>query len=388
MTPVSGLTEGQFAAAAALMGGRADAVLADAITVCQIPAPPFQEARRGAYVAERLRSVGLAVETDVEGNVLGTLLGRSDLPTTIVMGHLDTVFDEHIDLTVRRERERVYAPGIGDNSLAVAVMWHLAEVVQEVARGSIGSIIFAGTVGEEALGDCRGAKYLWRTHGDRIGRWLALEGALLAEVQISGIACRRLKIAYRGPGGHSWMRAGRPSAIHALGTLIHRLTTMPLPTAPRTTLNVGLIEGGTSVNAIAAKATLLLDLRSEEQGRLEALDRDVRTVVQETAGSLGVEAEIAMIGDQPAGHLPRDHWLARTILQAARVSGVQVSFRSGGTDANIALSHGAPAACIGITQGFGLHTPGEYIEVGPLGSGLGYVVRVLMVLASRPEAPA
>ncbi|RMF85610.1 MAG: M20/M25/M40 family metallo-hydrolase, partial [Nitrospinota bacterium] len=193
-------------------------VLNEAIRICEIPAPTFEEAERGRYVAERMRAIGLEeVSTDAVGNVRGTLSGNPDFPTVLVMAHLDTVFGREIPITVRREGEYIYGPGIADNSLAIAAMLQVAQTMHRLPKAERGTLIFVANVGEEGLGDLRGAKHLWQTDGERVDVWVALEGGMLGGAEVQGVGSRRLQISYHTESGHSWVNFGIPSAIHSLG---------------------------------------------------------------------------------------------------------------------------------------------------------------------------
>jgi acetylornithine deacetylase/succinyl-diaminopimelate desuccinylase-like protein len=248
--------------------------------------------------------------------------------------------------------------------MAVAAMLWLGEALRDLPQR--GTLVIAGNTGEEGLGNLRGAKALWEQYHDRATAWVALEGALSAEAVNLGIPSRRLKIAYRGPGGHSWRDFGRPSAIHALGSLIDQIAQIRPPASPRTTYNIGGISGGRSVNTIAQDAELVLDMRSEDSTALAELERQVRGLITAVGDAGGVRPEIAVVGNRPGGRLPADHWLARTVEWAAAELGMTLRWKSSSTDGNVPLSHGVPAVTLGIAKGQNLHAVEEMLDVGPM----------------------
>ncbi len=358
-------------------------VLQEAIRICEIPAPTFAEAERGKYVAQRMQMLGLQeVTTDTVGNVRGILPGSPALPTILVMAHLDTVFGAEIPIRVRRDETYIYGPGIADNSLAIAAMLQIAHTMQHLVAQERGTVIFVANVGEEGLGDLRGAKHLWQTDGDRVDVWVALEGGMFGEAEVQGVGSRRLKISYHTESGHSWGNFGIPSAIHALGKLIYHITSLQVPSTPKTTFNVGLISGGISVNTIAPEAEMVLDMRSESAKALHDLENQVRDHIAAVAREERVEAKIMVVGDRPAGALPTDHWLVRLAEEAAKALNFSLTWKTGSTDINYALGQGKPAICLGISRGHKIHNVEEHVEIAPALLGLKHSFLVLTGLAS------
>jgi acetylornithine deacetylase/succinyl-diaminopimelate desuccinylase-like protein len=358
-------------------------VLQEAIRICEIPAPTFAEAARGKYVAARMQAIGLEeITTDTVGNVRGVLPGNPALPTLLVMAHLDTVFGPEVPITVRRDAEHIYGPGISDNSLAIAAMLQVAQAMPHLSPEERGTLIFVANVGEEGLGDLRGAKYLWQTDSAQIDVWVALEGGMFGEAEVQGVGSRRLQISYHTESGHSWGAFGIPSAIHALGKLIYRISLIPVPTQPKTTFNVGLISGGISVNTIAPEAQMVLDMRSESAEALQHLENAVRQQIASVAQEDRVEAKITVVGDRPAGTLPADHWLVPLAENAAQVLGFSLTWKAGSTDINYALGQGKPAICLGISRGHKIHNVGEYVEIAPTQLGIKHTFLTLAALAA------
>jgi acetylornithine deacetylase/succinyl-diaminopimelate desuccinylase-like protein len=348
-----------------------------AITIQQIPAPTFAERPRAEMILRQFTEEGLAeVSMDEVGNVYGCLPGNGERPPAVISAHTDTVFPANTDLSVRREAGKIYGPGIGDNSLGVAGLFGLLWTLKARKRTLAGDLWLVANVCEEGLGDLRGMRSVVERFGNTPLAYIVLEGMALGQVYNRGLGVQRYRVTACGPGGHSWVDYGRPSAIHELAALVTRLAALPLPTRPRTTLNVGMIQGGTSINTIAAEAWLELDLRSEGGRALEDLTIWVERLVQ-AANRPQVEVSCEVIGRRPAGKISSHHPLVRLALHSLAAQGIQPNLGVGSTDANIPLSRGLPAVCIGLTHGMGAHTVGEAIYTEPLGKGLAQVVALV-----------
>lgn len=359
-------------------------VLETAIAVQQVPAPTFDEAARGALVLSRFQSFGLSdTGSDELGNVYGRRPGRSRRPALLIAAHLDTVFPRDTDLRVRYEGDRVYGPGLGDNSTGVAGMLHLAQIMQHHNLPNEGDIWFVGNVGEEGLGDLRGIRATVTRLRDRLGTVIALEGCDFGTLHHQAIGVRRYRIEATAPGGHSWGNFGTPSAIHVLLRLGARIAELSVPRSPRTTFNVGMIEGGTSVNTIAERASMLLDMRSVSAATLAELVAQVdRLVATAAAEHPDVQVRVQTVGDRPSGMIARDHPLVQMAVAAYQSVGATVSYQQSSTDANIPLSLGIPAVCVGLTDGGNAHRHDEYIQPANLGRGL----QALLLLALAASA--
>lgn len=357
---------------------RLEEYINEIIAVCEIPAPTFAEAQRGRMVARRFVQAGLAeVHTDQAGNVLGRLgPDRPEAPALVVSAHLDTVFPADVDVTVRRRDNRLWAPGVSDNSASVAALILLAKALQAAAFTPSPPIWFVANVGEEGLGDLRGMKHLLGPGLGRrqnIGACLVLDGSL-GLICHQAVGSRRLQVTFRGPGGHSWGDYGRPSAIHAMAHAAAALDGLTLPRQPRTTLNIGLISGGTGVNVIAQQASFVVDLRSENGEELARLEKQVRAVCAAEARGRGVQAAIKVVGDRPAGAMAKDHPLVQAVRAAAAACRIPAYHSASSTDANVPLALGIPALCIGIKRGRGSHTLEEYLEIDSLMPGLRFAL--------------
>ena len=345
-------------------------ILDRAIAIQQIPAPTFSEAQRAAYVCTQFQEEGLQqVELDALNNVYGCLPGTGQAPPLVVSAHTDTVFPAGVPLECRREADRIFGPGIGDNSLGVAGLFGLLWALRAADMPLPGDLWLVANACEEGLGDLRGMRAVVERFADRPVAYLILEGMALGQVYRAGLGVKRFRINVQTTGGHSWVDFGRPSAIHELAALVTSLTGVSLPRIPRTSMNVGVFHGGTSVNTIAAEAHLELDLRSEGQRALTNLVRRVEQLV-ETANRPDVHIRLERIGDRPPGSLEEDHWLVKLARQNLEHVKIQPNLSIGSTDANVPLSRGLPAVCIGLSNGHGAHTVNEHINTRPLGQGL------------------
>ncbi|MDR3572919.1 MAG: M20/M25/M40 family metallo-hydrolase [Anaerolineaceae bacterium] len=340
-----------------------------ACDIQQIAAPTFHERRRAEYISEKWQAAGLRdVSIDEVGNVWGCLAGGSR-PPIIVAAHIDTVHpDEHLP-RLEKSPERITGPGIGDNALGVASLFALAGIYQKESLRPSGDLWLVGTVGEEGLGDLKGMQAVVHRFRQRPSAYIIVEGIGLGKLFTRGLGVIRYRISIQTPGGHSWADYGIPSANHELAELITSLTKLPMPQRPRTTLNVGVIQGGSSVNTIACQAWLELDLRSEDQGALGKLAEQVNHIVL-NRNRKSVKASIEQIGLRPAGELPADHSLIRIGQSCLRELKVQPMLEIASTDANIPLSRNLPAIGIGITTGGNVHTYAEYFNIEPIRTGL------------------
>ncbi len=338
-----------------------------AIDLQSIPAPTFREERRAAALQAALCQAGLTeVSRDQVGNVLARVPG-GERGTVVLAAHIDSVFPPDLNRRARRRGDRILGPGIGDNAVALAALVELARDLSR--RPAPGEVWLVGTVGEEGLGNLRGMRAVVDRFGDAPCAYLALEGMALGRIYHRGLPVRRLRLTARGPGGHSWIHAGRPSAVHALIRFADRLLDLPLPESPRTSLNIGRIQGGTSVNTLAPEAWIELDLRSEDQAALDRLTRAASDLLR-SMPLAGVRWELKVVGDRAGGSLAPDHALVRTALAVYEQHlGSPPALESASTDANYPLSLGLPALCVGLTYGGGAHSQEEYIEIPPIRAG-------------------
>lgn len=355
----------------------ANRLLELAIQIQQIAAPTFAEGPRAEFVRLLFIRENLAdVSMDMLGNVYARLPGRQKKARAlIVSAHTDTVFPAGTKLDIREEAGRVYGPGLGDNSLGVAALFGILWLIRERKIELKHDIWFVANVGEEGLGDLRGMRGVVERFGaDAIG-YLVLEGLALGHVYHRAVGVRRYRITAKTRGGHSWSDYGSPSAVHELAALITQLTQIRLPRDPRTTMNVGVIQGGTGVNVLAAEAQCELDLRSEDPAALGRVIAQVEDLILNW-NQEGVKIQAEIVGERPAGEIPADHPLVKLAVDCVRKQGIETALTSGSTDANIPLSKNIPAVVMGITTGGGAHTLNEYIDVEPIERGIESVAKV------------
>ena len=376
-----------------ILRGSANATTEEQIRITEIPAPPFQESVRAAYMKKVLASTGLRAEMDDTGNVIGEWPGSS-ADIVMVTAHLDTVFPAGTDVHVKREGGRLLAPGISDNGTGLAALVALSKAFREAKIKTTKTILFVADVGEEGEGNLRGMRALVESYKKHLKYVLALDGSATEYVTTAALASRRVEITITGPGGHSWTDFGAPNPIHALGRGIGRFVTARVPESPRTSFNVGEIEGGTSVNSIPSSAHMKVDLRSEsetELGTLETLLRDaIKAGMDEEmsaarergmSGSANMlNLKINVLGVRPAGELAENSPLLAALLAADNQLGNRSRRERSSTDANIPLSVGIPAISLGAGgRSGGAHTPEEWYD--PAGRELGLQRVALTVLA-------
>lgn len=354
------------------------------IAIQQIAAPTDDESRRAAWVEHYFQELHLAdIHVDARYNVYGRLPGRRARPALLVSAHTDTVFPLETDLTVRvhEAEDRIYGPGLGDNSTGVAGLLLLARTVRRLPSPPT-DIWFVANTGEEGLGDLRGMRAVVDRLAPQIGACIVLEGMGLKRVVHRALGSRRYRITVRAPGGHSWSDFGMASALHVLALLASELVQMQPATNPRTTFNIGRMNGGTSVNTIAQTAWLELDLRSEGQSALQQITEQAMTIVaryQSVAWQQkGVYVEAAVIGDRPGGAIADDHPLVRATFRSLAYHGIvgNPQLRISSTDANIPLSRNMPAVCIGITEGGNAHRLEEWITPSLLTTGMKHLLGI------------
>jgi tripeptide aminopeptidase len=354
----------------------------------EIPAPSFEEEKRAAAVKELLAAEGLPVSTDKIGNVIGELRGSNEKEAVLVTAHLDTVFPPGTDVTVHKDGERVLAPGISDNGTGLAALVAMARALHAAKIKPQRTILFAANVGEEGEGNLRGMRALIEAYRSKLRAVIVLDGSGTDHVTTKALASRRLEVVITGPGGHSWSDFGMVNPINALVRGSQRFINTRVPVAPRTTFNLGQIEGGTSVNSIPYNATLKVDIRSEseeELGRLETALRDciaagvkdeMDNARDRSKGKL--DWKVTVIGSRPGGDLPADSALLASLRAADDFLANQSRVERSSTDANIPLSLGIDAISIGAGgNGGGAHSLQEWYE--PAGREMG-LQRVLLTL--------
>jgi tripeptide aminopeptidase len=367
--------------------------LDDMVEIVRIPAPPFGEKTRAAWIADRFRQIGLQdVCLDEIGNVLARLPGTVNLdeePPVLLSAHLDTIFPAETRIQVKRDGKRIAAPGIADNARGLAALLAIARTLVTTPIPTFHPIVFAATVGEEGVGDLRGVKHLmrpgsaWRS----AAAFITIDGTGKRRIVQRAIGSRRFSISFTGPGGHSWADFGLANPIHALGVAIGRLTEIDLSRQPRVTLTVARIGGGTSVNAIPTDAWLEIDMRSEAGHALLAVEEKMRRVVAEAADETSgrrrrstpaLQLDVRLIGDRPTGETPVNSGVVRAARAATRIIGEHAELVASSTDANVPIALGIPAIAIGAGgESGGTHTLEEwYVNDG----GVEGIERALLTL--------
>jgi acetylornithine deacetylase/succinyl-diaminopimelate desuccinylase-like protein len=376
------------------LAARTDATTEEQVRITEIPAPPFHESVRGAYMTKLLSGAGLAVHVDDLGNVIGERTGASD-DIVMIVAHLDTVFRPDVDVHVRRDAGRIYAPGISDNGTGLASMVAIARTVRDAGLSTRATMLFVADVGEEGEGNLRGMRRVVETYRSRLRNVIVLDGSSTDFVATAALPSRLYEITVTGPGGHSWSDFGAPNPIHAMARAIARFVDTPVPQNPRTTFNVGGIEGGMSVNSIPDKALMRVDLRSESEQELGKLAATLQDTVK-----AGVKEEMAwaqnrrmlegrtlsittkLMGTRPGGELAKDSPLLAALRSADKYIGNRSRVISSSTDANIPLSLGIPAIALGAGgRSAGEHSLGEWYDPGGRERGLQRILLTLLQVA-------
>ena len=358
----------------------------------EIPAPPFQEAARAQAVKSLLESAGLSVQIDKIGNVIGSLAGTTkksgQSDAVVLSAHLDTVFPPGTDTKVRREGSRFIAPGISDNGTGLAALVAIARALASADIKPAATILFVADVGEEGEGNLRGMKAFVDAYGQNLKAVIVLDGSAIDHVTTKALASRRLEATVNGPGGHSWSDFGMPNPINALVRGSVRFINTRVPVSPRTTFNIGQIEGGTSVNSVPHEAKLKVDIRSESEDELVRLENALRESIaagvrdeldssrDRSKGKLSFKVEL--LGSRPGGELRPDSPLVFALRAADEALGNQSRIERSSTDANIPLAAGIDAIAIGAGgNGGGAHSLQEWYD--PAGREVG-LKRALLTL--------
>ncbi len=366
-----------------------DWTTAQQIRITEIPAPSFQEDKRAQAVKEILSTEGLSVFTDKIGNVIGELRGSQDKEVVMLAAHLDTVFPPGTEIKVRREGDRLLAPGISDNGTGLAALLAVARAIQVAKIKPQRTVLFAANVGEEGEGNLRGMRALVDAYRSKLRAVIVLDGSGIDHVTVKALASRRVEVLITGPGGHSWSDFGMPNPINALIRGSVRFINTKVPTNPRTTFNIGQVEGGTSVNSIPYEAKLKVDLRSEDEDEIVRMEAALRECIaagvkdemdnsrDRSRGKL--EWKLNLIGSRPGGELTQDSALLAELRAADDIVGNKSRNERSSTDANIPLSMGIEAIAIGAGgNGGGAHSLQEWYEPEGRETGLKRVLLTLL----------
>ena len=343
----------------ALIEAQREQTLKDHILLTEIPAPPFKEEVRAAQFAKMLEAAGAdSVWIDKMGNVIALRKGKSGKKVVALDAHLDTVFPEGTNVRVQMRGDTLYAPGISDDTRGLAMVIRILSVMNEAAVKTDADILFIGTVGEEGLGDLRGVKFLFSQQGVKIDSWIAIDGGAIGRVNNQGLGSHRYKVTFKGPGGHSWGAFGLANPHHAQGSAIHYFVKAAdkfTAYGPKTSYNVGVMEGGTSINSVPFESSMLVDMRSVSPERLDSMDVILKTAVRQALAAqnqvrrLGAEltVDIKKIGDRPSGELPETLPLVQRAMACTAFFGKRPRLTRGSTNSNTPISMNIPAVTIG-----------------------------------------
>ncbi|MDZ4372647.1 MAG: M20/M25/M40 family metallo-hydrolase [Phenylobacterium sp.] len=385
-----------FKAAVAHLDRNHDRIVAETITLTEIPAPPFKEETRARAYMAMLKDAGLTdVEMDGEGNVMGLRRGTGPAgePVVVLAAHLDTVFPEGTDVKVRREGTKLHAPGVGDDTHSLAVLLGYGRALDAAKVKTRRDILFVGNVGEEGPGDLRGVRHLFTKgkYKDRIAAFFSMDGTSAPRVVSAAVGSRRYRVTFKGPGGHSYGAFGLVNPMAAMGATVVEMNRIKTPPQPRTTYATSVVGGGTSVNSIPDAIWLEVDMRSESPDELAKLDAQFLKIVeaaveQENAArstAAGrIAAEVKLIGDRPTGSTRGDAPIVQITAAAVRAAGYAPLLGAGSTDSNMPISLGIPAVTIGSGGSGGrAHALDEWIDVEKTESLKGMQVGLAAVLA-------
>ncbi len=373
------------------IGKNADWVTQQQIQLTEIPAPEFNEGQRAEFVKKLFESIGLKARIDKTGNVIAERPGSDTKSVILLAAHLDTVFPASTDVKVKRDGNRLNAPGIADNGAGLAALVGLARALSESRIRTTKTIVLAADVGEEGEGNLRGIRALVENYGQRLAAVIAIDGASMEHVTTQGIASQRVEVEITGPGGHSWSDFGAPNPITALSRAIVKFSSVPVSENPRSSYNFGVIDGGTSVNSIPSSASVKIDLRSEQESQVRVMESALKDAVQSgvreenavaRANSDSLKATLRSLGVRPSGKLPDNSPLLDTIRSVDTFLGSRSRLESSSTDANIPLSLGIPAVSIGGGgKGGGSHTPAEWYDATGREAGLKRLFLITVALA-------
>lgn len=369
-------------------------LVADIITLTEIPSPPFKESVRAAAYLDMLRAHGLDdVEQDEIGNVMGVRRGIGNGSLIAIAAHLDTVFPEGTDVTVRREGTKLYAPGIGDDTRSLAVLLAFLRAMDAAKIRTRSDILVVGDVGEEGRGDLRGIRHLFMRgrYCDKIEAFITVDSPQMDTIVVGGVGSKRYSVHFRGPGGHSFKAFGIVNPMYAMARAIVELSHIQVPAQPPTTYCASIVGGGTSINAIPEETWIDIDLRSESAAELANLDARCREIIvaaveqENNARSTkdgAITLEIKMVGDRPAGSTPLHADIVQYATAAYQAHGFTPAHAASSTDANIPMSLGIPAIKIGSGgTGGRAHSLAEWIDVEKTASLAGMSASLAAILA-------
>jgi acetylornithine deacetylase/succinyl-diaminopimelate desuccinylase-like protein len=368
----------QFQAATDTLRQQHDLLVEEIIMLTEIPSPPFMEERRALAYEAKFRDLGLdAVGRDAIGNVTGVRRGRANGQMVAVAAHLDTVFPEGTDCTVRREGTRLYAPGVGDDTRGLAALLAFIRALDAAGIETEDDLLFIGDVGEEGKGDLRGVRHVFTEdpYREKIAAFFTIDGIDLDSITTAAVGSYRYRVTFRGPGGHSLNAFGTVNPAHAMAGVVLGLAQSEVPSKPRTTYCSSVFGGGTSINAIPNEVWVEIDLRSEGQAELDRLDTRLHALIEKAVAEENargdttqgrISAEAMRIGNRPAGHTDHEARIVQSAFAALPAFGFTLKTEASSTDANMPMSLGIPAIRLGSGgTGGRTHSLDEWIDVEP-----------------------
>lgn len=364
-----------FAKAVAAIDAGHDQWVANIITLTEIPAPPFKEAARAKAYRDMFAARGLTdVEIDAEGNVTGLRKGAGN-GLIIVSAHIDTVFPEGTSVKVRRDGDKLHAPGVGDDSTGLATQLAFIDAMNAAGIATQADILFVGTVGEEGRGDLRGVRYLF-TKGKYQGRakaFFSIDGGGMDSLTTGGAGSKRYRVVFKGPGGHSYGAFGLVNPMTAMSQAVVDFYKIPVPADPKTTYSASVVGGGTSVNAIPREVWMEFDMRSASAEELAKVEKRFLAILDAAAATENaarstregrITVEPVLVGDRPAGQTPLTSDIVQYSTAAHAAEGITLRYHSSSTDSNIPISLGIPAITISrVASGGRNHSPDEWISI-------------------------
>ncbi len=355
-------------------------VLETAQDIARVSSPTGHEANRADFVSMLFQRHGVpeVSKDDIHDVVARVPASTNSQSAVLLAAHIDTVFAHGTTLNIFSDGERAFGPGLGDNSLGVAAVVHLKEMLDAIGAAVESDLLLTGNVGEEGLGNLRGVTRVLDDHPE-IGAMVAVEGQNLGRITHIAVGSQRLRITVTGPGGHSWGDFGNPNAIHHAASLIDALARIPLTQSPKTTLSVGTITGGISINSIAPDVTFDLDLRSTDPVSLRRLIDRVYAALTPRDDRISVTIDV--IGSRPAGQVAASSRVVTSAAEILRLLGYPASADASSTDANAAIARGIPAICVGMTTGANAHRLEEYVDIEPIATGLSQLALLTLSLA-------
>ncbi|MBY6089617.1 M20/M25/M40 family metallo-hydrolase [Maritimibacter alkaliphilus] len=372
-----------------------DRMVEEIITLTEIPAPPFKEEVRAAAYEKMMAETGLEeVATDGIGNVTGIYRGTGNGNLVAVAAHLDTVFPEGTDVTVRREGTKLFAPGVGDDTRGLAVNLAIMRALKAAGVKTRADILFVGNVGEEGIGDLRGVRYLFEqnAYGPKIESFFTVDGLETEDLTGEAVGSYRYRVTFKGPGGHSYGQFGTVNPANALAEFGAGMARLEVPSQPKTTFNLSILGGGTSINAIPEEVFVDIDLRSVSQAELDRLDTTMKRLMAEAVAAENarnntrfgeISATLTQLGNRPAGKTAEDARIVAETTAAVTAFGFAPSWSPSSTDANIPISRGIPAIKIGSGgTGGRAHSLDEWIDTEPELSLRGMSAVLVSVLAA------